>query len=144
VTVTASEAPPGPPLPRYSCWQLVSRSALAGGVLEVVCWEPLAERCLRIWLPPGEWQLLFQCSVMRVIFACLSNHVVLHGSYICACAVVTGYFTVCALCRYKPGPPQAHTGKGGLKMSQIALHELEIAARQQPGNSSIDGNSRNT
>jgi hypothetical protein len=29
-------------------------------------------------------------------------------------------------------------------MSQIALHELEIAARQQPGNSSIDGNSRNT
>jgi hypothetical protein len=36
----------------YSRWQLLSRKALAGGVLEVVSWE--GERCLRIWLPPGE------------------------------------------------------------------------------------------
>ncbi|KAF6258831.1 Alpha/Beta hydrolase protein [Scenedesmus sp. NREL 46B-D3] len=32
-------------------WQLLSRSNLAGGTLEVVAWE--GERCLRIWLPPG-------------------------------------------------------------------------------------------
>jgi hypothetical protein len=33
-------------------WQLLSRTELAGGTLEVVAWE--GERCLRIWLPPGK------------------------------------------------------------------------------------------
>ncbi|WIA18323.1 hypothetical protein OEZ85_009788 [Tetradesmus obliquus] len=35
----------------YNCWQLLRRTALEGGVLQVFSWE--GERCLRIWLPPG-------------------------------------------------------------------------------------------
>jgi len=42
-------APSSTPLQR---WGLVSRTALAGGVLEVVCWD--GPRNLRVWLPPGE------------------------------------------------------------------------------------------
>jgi hypothetical protein len=39
------------PGPQQQQWELVSRSGLAGGVLEVVHWE--GDRNIRVWLPPG-------------------------------------------------------------------------------------------
>eukprot|EP00775_Hariotina_reticulata_P003956 gene3956-4209_t len=64
--------------PPYRRWDLVSRTALAGGVLEVVCWE--GERNLRVWLPPGysrmdawhghPYQVLYLCDGQNLFGDC--------------------------------------------------------------------------